>query len=791
MSKTSMRYLWVVVPAALLILGVTVGQTQIDTEPPTGSVVINSGAVATNSTSVTLTMSATDGQGAVSTMRFSNTGTSFSVAEAFSSSKRWTLSSGSGSKTVYAQFADTAGNWSGSFSDAIMLDTVAPTISGVSASNISQTGATISWATNEPSSSQVQYGKSTSYGLTTAVDAALVPSHTVTLTGLASQTRYNYRVRSRDAAGNEKVGSNYTFTTLAAPDVTPPTVPSGLATAAASPTQASLSWNASTDNVGVTAYLVRRGETLIASTAARTYADTGLQPETAYAYSVAAQDKAGNTSAFSAPVSVTTPARDVTPPTAVLTLTVTACNDHACTLSWVAPGDDGNAGTATAYDIRYAMAAISSDSNWATAVQTAGEPVPAPAGTQQGFTVSGLTPSTTYFFALTTSDEAGNIGALSNTPTGTTLEASPSSAFTFGVYGDSAANDSCANNSDHMKIVSQLTALNPELVIHLGDSITGFTNTTNWTQRGGCPNAASTGSLREIISPLVNRPAPAGLPTSFFPVIGNHDDDWRDNWYPDPFGQGICDAYGASLIRSLVPNHTQQTYFRDKTGRNYPIMSDTVFYQALCGKTFSTSMYGDFFYYSFDYKNAHFVVMHVNSDYFDLRASNASCPASAESNYETCYNIHQLHWLQADLAKAKANPDIRHIFGFMHAPSFTSADGHPANASWKYISQEFSKVNADMIFSGHNHVYERTVPIYATSALPNGVRDDQLGTVYIESGGGGQPLSGLRTAAWFDAARSNTKHHVEVTVNGDQVFVKAVDLNGSVIDNFTCSSCGQ
>jgi hypothetical protein len=201
-------------------------------------------------------------------------------------------------------------------------------------------------------------------------------------------------------------------------------------------------------------------------------------------------------------------------------------------------------------------------------------------------------------------------------------------------------------------------------------------------------------------------------------------------------------------------------------------------------------MYSDFFYYSFDYNNSHFVVMRVNSDYFDLRASNTSCTASVEDNYEICYNIHQLHWLQADLAKAKANPNIKHIFGFMHAPCFTTGDSHPANASWKYISQEFSKVNADMVFAGHNHVYERTVPIFATSVNPNGVRDDQAGTVYIGSGGGGQPLYGFTSAAWFDVVRNSIKHHVEVTVSGDQVFVKAVAIDGSVIDNFVCASCG-
>jgi len=314
--------------------------------------------------------------------------------------------------------------------------------------------------------------------------------------------------------------------------------------------------------------------------------------------------------------------------------------------------------------------------------------------------------------------------------------------------------------------------------------ITGFDDTTNWIQNGPCTVPGQIGSLRDMIAPLAARTPPPGLPTSYFPVIGNHDDGWGDNWYPDLFGNGFCDAFAPSLARQLVPNHTRQPYFRDTTGRNYPIYTDDQFYGLLCSTT-SSAVYSGFFYYSFDYNNSHFVVMRINSDYFDLRASNSTCNAAAEGNYDTCYNIHQLHWLQYDLARAKANPNIKHIFGFLHAPIFTSGEDHPATASWSAIAQEFSKVNADMVFSGHNHVYERTVPIYSTSANPGGVRDDAQGTVYVVTGGAGSPLTYfLSTPAWFDVTRVRVKHHVEITVTGDQVSVKAIDISGNVIDSF-------
>src|SRR5206468_3390740 len=77
--------------------------------------------------------------------------------------------------------------------------------------------------------------------------------------GLASATSYSYRVRATDAAGNLSGYSNIaSATTLTAPDTTPPTAPSGLTATAVSTTQINLAWAASTDNVGVTGYLVER-----------------------------------------------------------------------------------------------------------------------------------------------------------------------------------------------------------------------------------------------------------------------------------------------------------------------------------------------------------------------------------------------------------------------------------------------------------------------------------------------------------------------------------------------------
>jgi PKD repeat protein len=61
---------------------------------------------------------------------------------------------------------------------------------------------TITWATNVPADSQVQYGPTTSYGSTTPLDRTLVTSHSVTITGLARKAEYRFQVSSRDVVGS-------------------------------------------------------------------------------------------------------------------------------------------------------------------------------------------------------------------------------------------------------------------------------------------------------------------------------------------------------------------------------------------------------------------------------------------------------------------------------------------------------------------------------------------------------------------------------------------------------------
>ena len=110
---------------------------------------------------------------------------------------------------------------------------------------------------------------------------------------------------------------------------------------------------------------------------------------------------------------------DTVPPAAVTTLSASNPTNTSIGLSWNAPGDDGAIGTAQSYDLRYSTSPIT-NASWNTATPAVGEPTPTLAGSNQSMTVSGLLPNTTYYFAIKSTDEAGNISALSNIANATT-----------------------------------------------------------------------------------------------------------------------------------------------------------------------------------------------------------------------------------------------------------------------------------------------------------------------------------------------------------------------------------
>src|SRR5712672_1071675 len=296
------------------------------------------------------------------------------------------------SYTVAAR--DAAGNLSPdstsvSVTTGIVADTTPPTTpTGLTAAVAGTTGANLSW-----SASTDNVGVTAYILLRNGAQVATPATTSFADTGLSVGT-YSYTVAARDAAGNVSANSASASVTLA--DTTPPTTPTGLTAAVAGTTAANLSWSASTDNVGVTGYIVRRNGVQVATPATTSFADTGLSAATTYSYTVAARDAAGNVSPDSASVSVTI--ADTTPPTTPTGLTGAVAGTTGANLSWSSSTD--NVGV-TGYIVR-----------------RNGVQVATPATTS--FADTGLSAATTYSYTVAARDAAGNVSPNSTTVSVTT-----------------------------------------------------------------------------------------------------------------------------------------------------------------------------------------------------------------------------------------------------------------------------------------------------------------------------------------------------------------------------------
>jgi fibronectin type 3 domain-containing protein len=195
---------------------------------------------------------------------------------------------------------------------------------------------------------------------------------------------YSYSVAARDAAGNLSPNSASVSLTIA--DTTPPTTPTGLTAAAAGSTGANLSWSASTDNVAVTGYIVRRNGVQIATPTTTSFADTGLSAATTYSYTVAARDAVSNLSPNSASVSVTTPP---------------SAPSNSASLAW----DSVTAPNLSGYRVYFGTAP-------GTYLQSPGQGISV--GNVTTYTMTGLASGSRYYFVVTAFDTSSIESPYSN-----------------------------------------------------------------------------------------------------------------------------------------------------------------------------------------------------------------------------------------------------------------------------------------------------------------------------------------------------------------------------------------
>jgi len=151
--------------------------------------------------------------------------------------------------------------------------------------------------------------------------------------------------------------------------------------------------------------------TISGTGASVTFTPANIEEDTTATITVVVSDGNGGSDTGSCTISIT--AVDQTPPARITDLAVDSRGPTSITLSWTAPGDDGNMGQADSYTVKYSTSPITL-ATWASATTVSQNITPKEAGGDETITITGLQKNRRYFFAVRAEDEEGNISGLSN-----------------------------------------------------------------------------------------------------------------------------------------------------------------------------------------------------------------------------------------------------------------------------------------------------------------------------------------------------------------------------------------
>ncbi|MEW6027447.1 MAG: fibronectin type III domain-containing protein, partial [Planctomycetota bacterium] len=400
------------------------------------------------------------------------------------------------------------------WTQGVVVDTTPPsTPTNLTAVTFSTSQINLSWFASSDNIAVTGYKLySSTDGITYALRSTLNATTSCSDLGLSAATAYWYKVSAFDAAGNNSGYSNVvSATTQAAPDIEPPSTPTGLAATAVSSGQIDLAWTASTDTggsglAGYKVYQSTNGITYaLRSTlnATTSYNDSGLSASTTYWYKVASYDNAGNTSGQSSPASATTFAFiDTEAPTSPTNLGTSVVTATWISLTW-SPSTD-NVGV-TGYKVFRNAVYINSS-----------------AGTN--YTDYGLSPSTPYSYTVQAYDAAGNLSALSAAlNTATVADDAPPSAptaLTATAITSSMISLAWTGSTDNVGVTGYKVYRSPEGITYtlistlssvLSYTDTGLSGSTSYWYKVAAYDAANNISAD---SNVVSATTPAGVDTT-------------------------------------------------------------------------------------------------------------------------------------------------------------------------------------------------------------------------------------------------------------------------------------
>lgn len=170
-------------------------------------------------------------------------------------------------------------------------------------------------------------------------------------------------------------------------------------------------------------------------------------------------------------------------------------------------------------------------------------------------------------------------------------------------------------------------------------------------------------------------------------------------------------------------------------------------------------------YYSFDWADAHFIALDSNL------LDNAYAAAGAR----------MLDWLENDLATSRA---LWRVVYFHHIPYPVSQhiDDPLCTAARERVVPILEKYGVQLVLTGHEHNYERSVPMRSGAAVAPATR----GTIYITTGGGGATLHPVRPRDYY-VKQGSVYHYLRVDADASQMTVRAIGADGREFDRVTLS----
>lgn len=414
--------------------------------------------------------------------------------------------------TMSVRAKDAAGNLSVSSSgldvttlNSVVPDTQAPSVpTGLYATGITQTSFILNWIASADNITVAGYDvflNSLPYSSVTATSSEI--------TGLSSSTTYYVAVRARDAADNISNLSavlNVTTLTVVTPDTVAPSVPNGLASSSITESGFTLTWEASTDNIGVSGYEVLSNGNVIRTVGSNAVTLADLNASTTYNMTVRAKDAAGNTSAPSAVLPVRTSdiiLPDTQAPTVPKGLNSGSITETGFTLTWNASTDDVGV---TGYDVYLNGGLLNTVS-------------------VTNISLTGLSAGTVYTMTLRARDAANNISAASNAINVRTADnhapSAPSGLSRSGLTESSFTLNWTASN-DNVGVVGYDVYRNGIFytsVTGVSSSINGLSASTLYSMtvraRDAAGNVSAASPVLDVITPDTQAPTvPTGLASS-------------------------------------------------------------------------------------------------------------------------------------------------------------------------------------------------------------------------------------------------------------------------------------